>query len=156
MLKYISLRLGTCTGIMKALSRTGYKGFRSSCDCGSVKSSSEAAIRKVMTTLDRVHPLIWSMQCTDNGRHVSAGITQQTPKQKLVTQFGLAHPKPAGKSSDTSNGSRPSSTPPNIIDSNVDIQSSVTGKPSSGGQNLMNKMPKISKDMKRVTSKYIY
>lgn len=44
--------------------------------------------------------------------------------------------KPAGNSTEPSKGSRCNSTPPNIMLSRVETQSSQTGKPSSGGQNL--------------------
>lgn len=37
-------------------------------------SSSDAAIKKVMTTLDRVHPLTWSMHSEVNDMEESEGL----------------------------------------------------------------------------------
>ena len=70
-------KLGAWTGSIQHRSKMGCKGFSFSSADGSLRSSSEAAIRNVMTMELRVHPLIWSMDCTVNALDPSAGDQSQ-------------------------------------------------------------------------------
>lgn len=52
-------------------------------------SSSDAAIKKVMTTLDRVHPLTWSMHSEVNDMEESEGLMGScvTNELKQLSQY---------------------------------------------------------------------